>query len=59
VFIIASIVAKSRGLDISCGCFGHISKDWSFAQHLMLDLGIVTALLVLLFRARAVSTADT
>ena len=30
VFIVASVVAKSRGLDISCGCFGHASKDWSF-----------------------------
>ena len=25
VFIIASLVAKSRGLDISCGCFGSSS----------------------------------
>jgi hypothetical protein len=25
VFIAASIIAKARGLDISCGCFGHVS----------------------------------
>jgi len=25
VFVIASVVAKARGLDISCGCFGHAS----------------------------------
>src|SRR3954466_3823654 len=37
VFIIATIVAKARGLDISCGCFGHVSKGWSFGWHLVLD----------------------
>src|SRR4051812_46489231 len=34
VFIGGSIFAKARGLDISCGCFGHVSKNWSFTQHL-------------------------
>src|SRR4051794_17393210 len=31
-FILASIVARSRGLDVSCGCFGHVAKDMSFAN---------------------------
>ena len=49
VFIVASIIAKARGLDISCGCFGHASKGWSFGWHLLLDLGILAALVVLVF----------
>src|SRR4029453_19007087 len=30
IFIGASVIAKARGLDITCGCFGHVSKDWTF-----------------------------
>src|SRR5215475_3950610 len=43
IFIIASIVAKARGLDITCGCFGHASKNWSFSSHLLLDLILLVA----------------
>ena len=46
VFIIASIIAKVRGLDITCGCFGHASKNWSFAGHLALDFAILGMLVV-------------
>jgi putative oxidoreductase len=49
LFIVASIIAKARGLDISCGCFGHASKGWSFGWHLALDFGILAALMILLF----------
>ncbi|MEY2543151.1 MAG: hypothetical protein QOE81_612, partial [Verrucomicrobiota bacterium] len=28
VFIGATIFAKMRGLDITCGCFGHASQHW-------------------------------
>jgi putative oxidoreductase len=52
VFIIASIVAKARGLDITCGCFGHVSKNWSFAQHLALDFAILAALIILFVRVQ-------
>src|ERR1700730_15831213 len=52
VFIVATIIAKARGLDITCGCFGHASKYLSFAGHLALDFAILAALLVLLFRTR-------
>src|SRR6266487_5473577 len=38
VFIVATIAAKVRGLDITCGCFGHASKNWSFTMHLAFDL---------------------
>jgi putative oxidoreductase len=49
VFIAASIIAKARGLDISCGCFGHVSKGWSFGWHLALDFGILGGLIALWF----------
>jgi putative oxidoreductase len=50
VFTVATIAAKVRGLDITCGCFGHASQNWSFSGHLALDLAILVALLVLSFR---------
>lgn len=49
VFIGAAISAKARGLDISCGCFGHVSDQLSFAWHLVLDFVILAGLGVLLF----------
>ena len=49
VFIGATIAAKVRGLDITCGCFGHASQHWNFAQHMAVDLAIFIALLVLWF----------
>ena len=49
VFIGAAAVAKVRGLDITCGCFGHASRHWSFAGHLALDLGILRPIIVLWF----------
>jgi len=53
IFIVLSIVAKARGLDISCGCFGHASKYLSFAGHLALNFAILAALLTLFWRARS------
>jgi putative oxidoreductase len=47
LFIVATIVAKARGLDISCGCFGHASKYLSFAWHLALDFVVLAAILAL------------
>jgi len=47
VFIVATIVAKARGLDISCGCFGHASQYLSFAWHLALDFLLLGGLLFL------------
>ena len=52
-FILATVAAKVRGLDITCGCFGHASKNWSFSTHLALDLVLLGALLFLV-RNRAV-----
>jgi putative oxidoreductase len=50
VFLVATIAAKVRGLDITCGCFGHASQNWNFPAHLALDLAILGALLALFFR---------
>lgn len=49
VFIAASLAAKARGIDISCGCFGHVSKNFSFTWHIVLDFAIFAALLALIF----------
>ncbi|PYK31034.1 MAG: DoxX family protein [Verrucomicrobia bacterium] len=57
LFIGATVAAKARGLDITCGCFGHASQHWSFAQHMAVDLGIFAGLVALLFAsARQCST---
>jgi putative oxidoreductase len=53
VFIAASVIAKVRGLDITCGCFGHASKNWNFTGHLALDLAILIALIALWISNRA------
>jgi uncharacterized membrane protein YphA (DoxX/SURF4 family) len=47
VFIIASVVAKARGLDVSCGCFGHASTYLNFSWHLVLDFVLLGGLLLL------------
>jgi putative oxidoreductase len=51
VFTLATIAAKVRGLDITCGCFGHASQNWSFPAHLATNLAILAGLLALLFKA--------
>ena len=50
VFIVATIAAKLRGLDITCGCFGHASQHWSFAQHMATDLLLFAAATAALVR---------
>lgn len=47
VFIGASIAAKARGIDISCGCFGHVSDQLSFAWHIVLDFAILAGVVAL------------
>ncbi len=56
VFIAASVIAKVRGLDITCGCFGHASKNWNFSGHLALDLAILAALSALWISNRTSTT---
>ena len=57
VFIGATIAAKMRGLDITSGCFGHASKNWNFSTHLVLDLLILLAAVVLFSRVRRTETS--
>jgi hypothetical protein len=47
VFIGASFAAKARGIDISCGCFGHVSDQLSFAWHMVLDFAILAGVVAL------------
>jgi putative oxidoreductase len=54
VFTLATIAAKVRGLDITCGCFGHASQHWSLPAHLATNLTILAALLVLWVSNRSV-----
>ena len=56
VFIGVTVAAKVRGLDITCGCFGHASEHWSFSQHIALDLAIFVALTALWFASRVQRT---
>ncbi len=49
IFIGASIVAKVRGIDVSCGCFGSASSNLSFTSHLVLDFCLLAVLLLLWF----------
>jgi len=53
VFTLATIAAKARGLDITCGCFGHASQHWSFPAHLATNVSILVALLALWFQNAA------
>src|SRR5262249_61436907 len=46
VFTLAITAAKVRGLDITCGCFGHASQHWSFPSHLAPNLPILAGLAV-------------
>jgi putative oxidoreductase len=49
IFTLATIAAKVRGLDITCGCFGHASQHWNFPAHLATNLAILVVLLALFF----------
>ena len=53
VFTLATVAAKVRGLDITCGCFGHASQHWSFPQHMAVDIAIFVALIALWCSSRA------
>src|SRR5712692_9921206 len=58
VFIAATVSAKIRGFDISCGCFGRASKNWSLPAHLALDFVLLIFLLLLLGRVRGQGGAN-
>ena len=58
IFLVATVAAKARGLDITCGCFGHASQNWSFPAHMALDLAILAVLVILCFCSVARSRAN-
>ena len=57
VFIGASVIAKARGIDVACGCFGSISGNLSFTWHLVLDFVLLGILVLLWFQSRRPSLA--
>ena len=52
VFTVVTIAARVRGLDITCGCFGHASQNWSFPAHLTTNLAILAGVLALWFQSK-------
>ena len=46
-FLVALSLAKIRGVDISCGCFGH-THPHSLTASILLDTGILAALVFIL-----------
>ena len=52
IFIAASVSARARGINVSCGCFGSASGKLSFAWHLALDLVLLAILIALWFWPR-------
>jgi hypothetical protein len=59
LFIVASVVAKARGLDVSCGCFGHASKYLSFTWHLALDFLLLGGLIIIRDASREIAPPST
>ena len=55
VFIGANVVAKMRGLDVKCGCFGHVSDHLGFASHMALNLAILAGIALLMRRTKTAS----
>ena len=55
VFIGANVVAKMRGLDVKCGCFGHASDNLGFASHMALNLAILAGIALLMRRTKTAS----
>ncbi|MBV9009753.1 MAG: DoxX family membrane protein [Verrucomicrobia bacterium] len=47
VFIAASVTARLRGIDVSCGCFGNAGRNLTFTSHLLIDLALFLVLLIL------------
>ena len=47
VFIGATIWAKAHGIDVACGCFGTATSNLTLTWHLVLDGGILAALIFL------------
>lgn len=49
IFIVATVAARIRGIDLSCGCFGSAAKNLPFSWHLIIDFALLAGLLGLWF----------
>lgn len=49
IFIVATISAKVRGINLDCGCFGSATKNLTFTWHLVINFALLGTLLVLWF----------
>ena len=49
IFIVATVAAKLRGIDLDCGCFGSATKNLPFVWHLIIDGALLLGLLILGF----------
>ncbi|MGI8820729.1 MAG: MauE/DoxX family redox-associated membrane protein [Chthoniobacterales bacterium] len=45
IFILATVAAKVRGINLDCGCFGSATKNLTFTWHLVIDFALLGALL--------------
>jgi putative oxidoreductase len=46
-FIVATISAHARGINLDCGCFGGASKGMSFTSHMLIDGALLAGLIAL------------
>ncbi len=44
VFIAATVMAKMRGINLDCGCFGSATKNLTFTWHLVIDFALLAGL---------------
>ena len=58
VFLVALGGAWTRGLHITCGCFGHASNKTNYPQSSMIDLALLAALRVTAWRSRREKSRD-
>ena len=57
VFIVVSIAARARGIDLNCGCFGSAGKGLSFTWHMIIDFAILAGFVALWFSPLVRATA--
>jgi len=55
IFIGATAWARMQGIDVSCGCFGSASSNLSLTWHLILDGGLLLALVYVWFTRERVA----
>lgn len=53
VFFVAASVAKSRGLNIQCGCFGELESTFSYTKLFVRDAALLATGIVLMWMNRS------